>query len=101
MGLSAVFPVFHGLHKYGFQQMQRQIGLGWLVVQGVLYVTGAAIYACRFPESLHPGRYDKVGSSHQIFHVFVVLAAASHLIGLLKAFDYWHGVSGGICLPKM
>jgi len=98
MGLSAVFPVFHGLQMYGLQQMRSQIGLFWLVLQGALYIAGAAIYACRIPESFHPGRYDNFGASHQIFHVFVVLAAASHLVGLLKAFDYRHGVSGGTCL---
>jgi len=97
MGLSAVFPVFHGLKLYGLAQMRLQMGLVWLVLQGVLYLGGAGIYACRFPESMHPGQYDKFGASHQIFHVCVVLAAASHLVGLLKAFDYRHGISGGIC----
>ena len=45
MGLSAVFPVLHGLQLYGIQQMNRQIGLSWMVLQGFLYVLGAAIYA--------------------------------------------------------
>lgn len=99
MGLSAIFPVLHGLKLYGLDQMRQQMGLFWLLTQGALYIVGATIYACRFPESMHPGRYDKVGASHQIFHVFVVLAAASHLVGLLKAFDYRHGVSRGIVLP--
>lgn len=44
----------------------------------------------RVPERLSPGRFDLWGSSHQIFHVLVVLAAAVHLVGLLKAFDYEH-----------
>lgn len=45
MGLSAVVPVLHGVKLYGIAQMERQIGLSWLVSQGVLYLTGAAIYA--------------------------------------------------------
>lgn len=45
MGLSAVFPVLHGLLLYGIQQMNRRIGLSWVVLQGFLYVLGAAIYA--------------------------------------------------------
>lgn len=93
MGLCAVFPVLHGLQRYGFEIMQHQIGLRWVVLQGALYIFGASLYACRFPERLHPGRYDMFGSSHQIFHVMVVLAAASHLTGLLRAFDYRHGLS--------
>lgn len=45
MGLSAVFPVIHGLQLYGLRQMEKQIGLRWLVLQGLLYVTGAGLYA--------------------------------------------------------
>ena len=52
----------------------------------------------RIPEKYNPGKYDLIGSSHQIFHVFVVLAAISHLTGLLKAFDYRHGLPGAVCI---
>jgi adiponectin receptor len=90
MGLSAVFPVAHGLMSYGVEQMTRQIGLFWLVLQGFLYILGAVLYAARVPERLWPGKFDILGSSHQIFHVLVVCAAASHLTGLLQAFDYRH-----------
>ena len=42
----------------------------------------------RIPEALVPGRFDIFGSSHQIFHCFVVLAAVAHFAGILTAFDY-------------
>lgn len=84
LGLSAVFPVLHGLQLYGASQMEKQIGLRWLVLEGGLYILGA--------EKWFPGRHDICGSSHQIFHVLIVLAVASHFIGLLQAFDYRHGV---------
>lgn len=45
MGLSAVFPVLHGLILFGIQQMNSQIGLAWLFLQGLLYILGAGIYA--------------------------------------------------------
>lgn len=45
MGLSAVIPVLHGLKLFGVEKMERQIGLTWLVLQGVLYVFGAFLYA--------------------------------------------------------
>lgn len=56
MGLSAVFPVFHGLQLYGYEQLERQIGLSWMVLQGVLYIAGAGIYAVStsFPWLAHP-----------------------------------------------
>lgn len=45
MGLSAVFPVIHGLKLYGVDRMVDMIALPWLVSQGTMYVLGAAIYA--------------------------------------------------------
>ncbi len=47
MGLSAVFPVLHGLKLYGIWQMNNQIGLFWVVLQGFFYILGACIYAVR------------------------------------------------------
>ncbi|KAL8716315.1 MAG: hypothetical protein Q9220_000220 [cf. Caloplaca sp. 1 TL-2023] len=88
MGLSAIIPVLHGLKVYGLQQMNDRIGLAWLVLQGCLYVLGAGIYAARFPERLQPGKFDVWGSSHQIFHILILFAALSHLIGLLRAYEH-------------
>lgn len=45
MGVSAVFPVLDGLLTFGIEAMEKQIGLSWLVLQGVLYIAGAALYA--------------------------------------------------------
>lgn len=94
MGLSAVVPVLHGVKLYGVADMRDRIGLVWLVSQGALYIIGAGIYAARWPERTAPGKYDIWGSSHQIFHILVVLAAVTHFYGLVVAFDYHHrGIS--------
>ncbi|KAJ4305437.1 hypothetical protein N0V90_000968 [Kalmusia sp. IMI 367209] len=96
MGLSAVFPVLHGIRIYGLSQLRETIGLDWIVLQGLLYILGAGIYAARFPERVSPGKFDIWGSSHQIFHILVVMAAMAHLVGLLRAFDYEHGRREGV-----
>ncbi|KIW99347.1 uncharacterized protein Z518_11335 [Rhinocladiella mackenziei CBS 650.93] len=98
MGVSAIFPVFDGLRTVGWKGMENQIGLSWLVLQGALYILGAGLYAARIPEAWYPGKFDTLGSSHQIFHVLIVLAAVSHLRGLLKAFDYRHGIMESMCI---
>lgn len=98
LGSSAVFPVCHGIVASGLGQMQKQIGLSWVLLQGFLYILGAVIYAMRVPEKIWPGRFDILGSSHQIFHVLVVLAAVSHFTGLLRAFDYRHSGLAPACL---
>lgn len=45
MGLSAVFPVLHGIELYGFQKMRDGMGLTWLLLEGFLYILGAGLYA--------------------------------------------------------
>lgn len=45
LGLSAIFPVLHGLKLYGFRQMCQQMGLLWVILQGSLYIIGAGFYA--------------------------------------------------------
>ena len=45
MGLSAVIPVMDGMRLYSLNQMLRQMGLGWVVLQGLLYIVGAGLYA--------------------------------------------------------
>jgi adiponectin receptor len=54
MGLSALFPVLHGVALYGIDEMRGRIGLTWLVLQGVLYILGAGIYAVSSPAFLNP-----------------------------------------------
>jgi adiponectin receptor len=51
----------------------------WAGVEVAMYLFGAAIYANTLPERLAPGRFDRFFSSHQLWHVFVFLAAAAHL----------------------
>lgn len=57
------------------------------------YGIGAAFFITHWPERSWPGRFDFFGHSHQMWHVFVVLAAASWLRGcrmFFKVFDAAH-----------
>ncbi|KAF9494994.1 HlyIII-domain-containing protein [Pleurotus eryngii] len=90
LGLSAVIPVSHGLLSHGVNKMMSEMGFGWLVLSGALYLAGALLYANRIPERLSPGKFDYFFASHQIFHCFVVLAALAHYLCVLTAFDHWH-----------
>ncbi|KAB5539506.1 hemolysin-III related-domain-containing protein [Coniochaeta sp. 2T2.1] len=97
LGLSGVVPILHGLTMHGFHALNERMGLVWVMLEGAMYIFGAFLYAARFPERVSPGTFDIWGSSHQIFHVFVVLAAVSHLYGMTKAFDFHHSVMGAKC----
>jgi len=49
-------------------------------LMGALYGLGVAVYAARVPERWAPGRFDLVGHSHQLFHLFVVAGAYAHYL---------------------
>jgi predicted membrane channel-forming protein YqfA (hemolysin III family) len=51
MGLSAVFPVLHGIELYGIHEMRDRMGLIWVVLQGFLYILGAGLYAVSHSKS--------------------------------------------------
>uniref|UniRef100_A0A0R3X6F9 Adiponectin receptor 2 n=1 Tax=Hydatigena taeniaeformis TaxID=6205 RepID=A0A0R3X6F9_HYDTA len=90
LGLSAVVPFVHYVFLEGFWNTINSSGVGWLALMALLYITGALIYAFRIPECLYPGKFDIWFQSHQIFHVFVVLAALVHLNSILQIAEYRH-----------
>jgi adiponectin receptor len=54
-------------------------------LMGASYIIGVLVYVSRVPERFYPGKFDLWGSSHNIWHCFVVLAAVIHFIGSLDA----------------
>lgn len=40
---------------------------------GIVYIAGAMIYGFRIPEKFYPRKFDILGSSHQIFHIAVIV----------------------------
>ncbi|KAJ7167320.1 hemolysin-III related-domain-containing protein [Mycena crocata] len=106
LGLSAVGPITHCLLTEGYHKVVSDLGFGWLVISGALYIGGALLYANRIPERLAPGKFDYFFASHQIFHCCVVAAAGAHYVGILTALKYSYsqpnicaGSSGRIHLP--
>ncbi|KAI1866571.1 hypothetical protein JX265_007872 [Neoarthrinium moseri] len=97
LGVSGVLPVCHGITIYGYHDLEARMGLNWVLFQGFLYIFGAFLYAVRWPERSAPGTFDIWGSSHQLFHILILFAAAAHLKGMLKAYDYHHSIMGAQC----
>ncbi|KAG6116896.1 hypothetical protein E4U14_008270 [Claviceps sp. LM454 group G7] len=99
LGLSGVVPVIHGVTIYGYSGLEHRMSISLVIAQGAMYIIGAVLYAMRWPERSSPGSFDIWGSSHQIFHMFVLLAAATHFYGMAKAFDNHHGLGHAQCVP--
>ncbi|KDN47139.1 HlyIII-domain-containing protein [Tilletiaria anomala UBC 951] len=91
-GLSAVFPTAHVLMLYGHENVAKMMGVNFLAASGALYVVGALLYVFRVPERFAPGRFDYIGASHQIFHVFILLAAFAHYVSIRRGYAFWHTV---------
>lgn len=47
LGLSGVIPVLHGLALDGIVTLSQRMGLYYVLLEAVLYITGAFIYAVR------------------------------------------------------
>lgn len=82
-GLSGVIP---GLHYLAIAGWDRTVGIP-LITLAFLYILGAALYACRFPEKLLPGRCDIWFHSHQVFHILVVIATVINYQGLIDVYN--------------
>ncbi|KAH9450472.1 hypothetical protein MJO28_010071 [Puccinia striiformis f. sp. tritici] len=98
LGLSGIFPVTHGILSHGLLDAADRVGLWWLLGSGAMYIIGAIFYAERFPERLTPGSFDLIGSSHQIFHALILIAAAMHYMSALKAFTFAHNPANSSCI---
>lgn len=89
-GLSSILPIINGFKIYTMQEIMIKCQLKWMLLEGFFYIFGAILYGMRYPERLYIGKFDIIGSSHQIFHLFVVIANYCHLRGLIKAYELVH-----------
>ena len=75
-----VVPTIHWIYLNG--GIHAQIVQTFAPKVAIVYMFGLMaffFYITKCPEKCHPGRYDYVGSSHQMWHVIVVIA-----------FCWWH-----------
>ncbi|KAL3983154.1 hemolysin-III related family protein [Acanthocheilonema viteae] len=84
MGLSSVVPALDILITDGISYLLNEASLFWFILMGILYITGAVLYATRTPEKCFPGRFDLWLQSHQLFHMLVIAAALVHFYGVSK-----------------
>lgn len=86
LGLSAVAPLAYlAFSKDLANQSFFAILPYWW--GGQVYITGAIIYAARIPERCRRRTFDIVGSSHQIFHICVIIGAWIHFKSGLQLYQ--------------
>ncbi|KAL2214012.1 adiponectin receptor protein [Sarocladium strictum] len=97
MGLSAFIPIIHAAFIFPYDQLQKQSGLNYYYLEGILMVIGVLFLASRFPERWLPGTFDLCGS-HTIFHCFIVAGTLSHFVGIWSGYD-WNYTHQRCALP--
>lgn len=79
------FPVFHLLWG-GDPEYVHNLAIQEWILGLVAYLVGVIIFIKKCPERQHPRTFDICGSSHQIFHVFVIIGALLHYDAAWKTF---------------
>lgn len=87
MGLFGLVPAIHAV-IVKWNEPQRNITIAYELAMALSYLIGAVFYVSRIPERWRPGWFDLAGSSHQIFHVFVVMGALAHYGAALVFLDF-------------
>ncbi|CAF3397388.1 unnamed protein product [Rotaria sp. Silwood1] len=83
LGIGCIIVSMWDKFSASHYRVYRAFGaIHYLLLVAVLYLTGACLYAARIPERLAPGLFDIWFQSHQLFHVFVVVAACVHYYGI-------------------
>lgn len=59
------------------------IELEYYILSIVFCILGAIFFVSKFPEKHYPGKFDKILSSHQIFHIFSILAGIVMYLGIV------------------
>ena len=84
LALAGVLAILHALLLHDFSPATLSLLRGVLQM-GMTYLAGVGIYVARLPECLGPSRVlDVIGSSHQWWHLAVVVAAMQHFHGVLQ-----------------
>ena len=97
------FPI---LHQTWFVWARKPTPIAvmlWLeLLMGACYLSGAVIYARAVPEKWKPGKFDLWFSSHNIFHVLVVMGAVVHYRAalVLLAWRDHHGCEADVTMLR-
>ncbi|PNS21815.1 hypothetical protein CAC42_413 [Sphaceloma murrayae] len=91
LGLSGFAPMIDSLLHHGWIHARRY-SVGYYLVEMLVEIVGAVLYASRVPERFAPGRFDLWAHSHQWFHLCAVAGTGVHVAGLTSAVENTKGI---------
>ncbi|KAF0682774.1 Aste57867_25073 [Aphanomyces stellatus] len=93
MILFALVPIVHAIATFGFWDDHVQVMIKPAFMCSLFNVPGLAFYVSRVPERWYPGLFDVYGSSHQWWHLCVVVAAVLYYVHLLEHYAWRCGTT--------
>ena len=84
-GSSFIAPIIHKAIINEPDDKIYPLELKYFLISALMYSIGSLLYGTRFPEKCRHGKFDLIGSSHQLFHICVLLGGSLSLIGIIKA----------------
>jgi len=100
-GLYSFIPCFQVILQDGFAHANVAYSLSNLIQMASVYVSGAGLYAARIPERFFPGKFDIWASSHQLFHICVIIAAYIHYDAILNMVSHRLSIGLDNCLAPV
>lgn len=92
LALPGVVAIVHGRYL-AVARGDIPLTTGWIMATAALNAIGAALYSTGFPERWFKG-FDIYGSSHQLFHIVIVISSLVFWRGLLENIRMLRGVYG-------
>jgi len=90
-GAFCVVPTLHVLYNNSWDIFSESVRLNigpTLMMECAAYFTGAMVFLFRLPERWTKGTTDVFGSSHQIWHMFVIIGGVLHFKMCVEQYDY-------------
>ncbi|EPY22255.1 hypothetical protein AGDE_13517 [Angomonas deanei] len=75
-------------HSFPTNELTAPLFSGMFVVFS-FYLVGMIIFIFKIPERWFPGQFDLFLNSHQLWHIFVLLATMNHYFFCAGAFQWW------------
>lgn len=91
LGFCGFVPLSHLFAVHGARGLFSELGIGWLLTSSGIYSLGIILISYHIPECWIPGRLDYFLTSHQIFHICVILGALAHYRCSLQSLHYCVG----------
>ena len=98
-GFYSFIPAFQIISQVGFSYANAVFPLSGLLLMASVYVSGAGLYASRIPERFFPGKFDIWASSHQLFHICVLIATYIQYGVILDMVSHRLSVGLENCMP--